>query len=70
MNRRIGESAARRRYEFVSSAKRALECGESTPLFVARGEHAEIKRKVCDREDALANTRDACATRNVRCNAQ
>jgi len=43
MTRRIGESATGRRSEFVSRAKRALECGGLTPLSVARGEHTEIK---------------------------
>jgi hypothetical protein len=69
MIRRIGESAMWRRSGFLSRAKRALECRGLTPLFVARGEHTEIKMKVRDREDALASTRDACAARNLRCNA-
>jgi hypothetical protein len=69
MTWRIGDAAMRRRSELPSRAKRALECGGLTPLFVARTEHTEIKRKVRDREDALASTRDASAPRNPRCNA-
>ena len=69
MTRRIGELATGRGSDFLSRAKRALECGGLTPLFVARGEHTEIKMKVRDREDALASTRDACAPLNLRCNA-
>jgi hypothetical protein len=57
MTGRIGEMATLRRWKFVSRAKRALECGGLTPLFVTRSEHAKIKRRVRDREDALANTR-------------
>jgi hypothetical protein len=40
-------------------ATRALECGGLTPLFVTHRAGVEIKRKVLDREDALASTRDA-----------
>ncbi len=65
MTRRLGESAMWRRSECLSRAKRALECGGVTPLFVARNEQTEIKMKVRDREDALASTRDACAPRNL-----
>jgi hypothetical protein len=54
MTRRLGESAMWRRSELLSRAKRALEYGGLTPLFVAR-----------DREDALASARNACATRNL-----
>jgi hypothetical protein len=68
MNRRVGETETRRPNEFLSRAKRALECGGSTPLFVAGSQALEIKRKIRDREDALASTRDACATQNFRCN--
>ena len=65
MNRRIGERETRRLNEFLSCAKRALECGGSTPLFVARSRGVEIKTKVRDREAALANTRAACAPQNT-----
>jgi hypothetical protein len=70
MNRRIGETETRRPNEFLSSAKRALECSGMTPLFVTRSARAKIKRKVRDREDALASTREACVTQSFRCNAQ
>jgi hypothetical protein len=59
-----------RRSEFVSPAKRALECGGSTPLFVFRNQKVQNKREVRDREDALASTRDACATQKQECNAK
>jgi hypothetical protein len=68
MNRRIGETVTRRPNEFLSRAKRALECGGLTPLFAARSQEVQINRKVRDREDALASTRDACATRKFRFN--
>jgi hypothetical protein len=58
-----------RRSELLSRAKRALECGGLTPLCVAGGKQTESKRKVRDREDALASKRDARAPRNFRCNA-
>jgi len=70
MTRGFGETETRRPNEFLSRAKRALECGGSTPLFVAGSQAVEIKRKVGDRKDALASTRHACATQNFRCNAQ
>lgn len=70
MNRRVGETETQRPKEFLSRAKRALECGGSRPLFVAGNQALEIKRRVRDREDALASTRDACATQNFRCNSR
>jgi len=70
MNRRFGETETRRPNEFLSRAKRALQCGGSTPLFVTQSQAVEIKRKVRDREDALASARYAGATKNFRCNAQ
>ena len=68
MTPRIGESAMWPRSELLTRAKRALECGGLTPLFVTHRAGVEIKRKVRDREDALASTRDAFAPRNLRCN--
>jgi hypothetical protein len=68
MKRRVGETETRRPNESLSRAKRALECGGSTPLFVAGSQALEIKRKIRDREGALASTRNACATQNFRCN--
>jgi hypothetical protein len=80
MTRRNGERAIVRRRKFLSRAKRALECGgpprdgfaaaNLTPLFVVQRHEVEIKRKVRGREDALASTRDACATQSLRFNAQ
>ena len=61
MNRRIGETETRRSNEFLSRAKRPLERGGSTPLFVARSQALEIKREIRNREDA-------CAIQNFRCN--
>ena len=65
MTRRFGDTEIRRLNEFLPRAKRALECGGSTPLFVASSQGLEIKTKVRDREAALANTRAACAPQNT-----
>jgi len=57
MNRRFGETETRRPNEFLSRAKRALECGGSTPLFIARSQAVEIEKKVRNRDEALASMR-------------
>jgi len=62
MTRRIGESAMWRRSELLSRAEGRFGVRRLDATFVARGEHAEIKRKVRDRGDE-------CAPRNLRCNA-
>src|SRR5207248_4530723 len=45
-----------------------IRCSGVAPKqsFVTRSSigHCECERKVCDREDALASTRDACATQS------
>jgi hypothetical protein len=60
MNRRLGETEMRRLNEFLSRAKRALEWGGSTPLFVARSQALEIKTNIRDREDACATQKFPC----------
>jgi len=79
MIRQHGESTTQRGSELFLRATCALACSgppkdgfavaNSTPLFVGQSQEVANKRKVRDREDALASTRDACAPQNLRCNA-
>ncbi len=52
----------------VAQASRVLVSGVAPKhsLLVQRLVYKECARKVRDREDAFANTRDACATLNAR----